>query len=216
MSKNIGIIGSGAVAQALAAGFLKHGHPVKLGTRDTGKLKEFVAGPGKGAQVGSFEDAAKFGSVLVLAVKGNAAEKALQLAGLANLKGKTILDATNPIAEAPPVNGVLQYFTGPNESLMERLQKAAPEAHFVKAFSCIGSPFMVNPSFPGGKPTMFICGNNDIAKKEAAEILHQFGFEVDDMGKVEAARAIEPLAQLWCIPGLVHNRWAHAFRLLKL
>ena len=102
-----------------------------------------------------------------------------------------------------------------NESLMESLQKPAPEAHFVKAFSSIGSALMVNPDFGKEKPTMFYCGNNEVAKAEVKAILEKFGFEPEDMGKAEAARAIEPLAILWCIPGFLHNRWSHAFRLLK-
>lgn len=211
-NQTVGIIGSGTVAQSLAAGFLKHGYQVMLGTRDPGKLAELKA---KGAKVGSFADAAKFGKLIVLAVKGAAAEAAVKQAGADNLSGKTVLDACNPIADAPPQNGVLQYFTGPNESLMEKLQSAAAKAKFVKAFSHIGSGLMVEPKLPGGKPTMFICGNDAAAKKEAQAIVERFGFEAWDMGGAEAARAIEPLAMLWCIPGFKNNEWAHAFKMLK-
>jgi predicted dinucleotide-binding enzyme len=139
----------------------------------------------------------------------------MKAAGLANLKGKTVIDTTNPIADAPPVNGVLRFFTSLDDSLMERLQKFAPAVNFVKSFSCIGNAFMVNPDFHGVKPTMFICGNHDGAKAEVRKILDQFGFEVEDMGKVEAARAIEPLCILWCIPGFLSNSWTNAFKLLK-
>lgn len=151
----------------------------------------------------------------MLAVKGTAAEAAIKSAGMENLKGKTVIDATNPIADAPPVNGVLKFFTSLDDSLMERLQRLAPEIHFVKAFSCAGSALMVNPDFSGVKPTMFICGNSDNAKNEVKTILDKFGWEVEDLGKVEAARAIEPLCILWCIPGFLENRWTHAFKLLK-
>jgi predicted dinucleotide-binding enzyme len=109
---------------------------------------------------------------------------------------------------------VLQFFTGHDDSLMEQLQKLAPETNFVKAFNSVGNALMVNPQFES-KPTMFICGNNDKAKQEAAKILDLFGWEVEDMGKAEAARAIEPLCILWCIPGFRENRWTHAFKLLK-
>jgi 8-hydroxy-5-deazaflavin:NADPH oxidoreductase len=210
----IGILGSGQVAQTLAAGFLTHGHEVMLGSRDPAKLKEF-AGQNPKAKLGSNAEAAKFGETLVLAVKGSAAADALRLAGAANLAGKPVLDATNPIADAPPVNGVLVYFTGPNESLMERLQKEFPAAKLVKAFNSVGGAYMVNPSFKGGRPTMFICGNDEGAKKTTAGILEQFGWEAADMGQVEAARAIEPLCILWCIPGLAKNDWSpRAFKLL--
>jgi 8-hydroxy-5-deazaflavin:NADPH oxidoreductase len=209
----VGILGSGDVAKALAGGFLKHGHQVTFGTRDTAKLADFLA-KNTGARAGSFADAAKFGEVVVLAVKGTAALDALKAAGAPNLAGKPVIDATNPIAEAPPANGVLKFFTNLDQSLMERLQAAFPDAHFVKAFNSVGNAMMVNPQFKGGKPTMFICGNDDKAKAAVAGVIDQFGWETADMGKAEAARAIEPLCMLWCIPGFIRNEWTHAFKLL--
>jgi predicted dinucleotide-binding enzyme len=215
-TKNIGVIGSGDVGRVLANGFLKYGHRVMIGTRDASKLTQWKEQAGEKGQVGSFADAAAFGDIIVLAAKGTAAKAALELAGAANLAGKTIIDAANPIADAAPENGVLKFFTDLNNSLMEQLQAAFPGANFVKAFNSIGSPFMINPDFKGIKPTMFICGNNEEAKKEVAEIVELFGFDVEDMGSAAAARAIEPLCMLWCIPGLLKNEWAHAFKLLKL
>ena len=210
----IGIIGSGDVAKTLAAGFLKHGHEVSVGTREAGKLDDFAKANPK-AKIGSVADAAKFGEVVVLAVRGTAASKALESAGAANLAGKTVIDVTNPIADAPPVNGVLKYFTSLDGSLMEQLQKQFASAHFVKAFNSVGSAAMVNPQFKGSKPSMFIAGNDAGAKKIVAGILDQFGWEVEDMGGVEGARAIEPLCILWCIPGFARNDWFHAFKVLR-
>lgn len=212
MSK-IGIIGSGTVAQTLGAGFLKHGHEVMLGTRDVSKLSEWKLTAGAKGQTGSFSETAKFGNIIVLAVKGSKAKEALDLMGHENMAGKTIIDATNPIADAPPTNGVLKFFTNLDHSLMETLQATVPDAHFVKAFNSVGSPSMVNPTFDI-KPTMFICGNNDNAKNEVTKILEQFGWESADFGKVESARAIEPLCMLWCIKGFTQNSWTHAFKLL--
>lgn len=211
----IGILGSGQVAQVLANGFIQHGHDVMLGTRENSKLKDWQAKAGNKGSIGSFEATAKFGEVIVLAVKGSAAENVIKMTGAEALKNKTVIDATNPIAEEPPVNGVLKFFTGPNDSLMERLQKFVPEANFVKAFSCVGNSLMVNPKMTEGTPTMFICGNSDKAKEQVKDILKQFGWEWADMGKAEAARAIEPLCMLWCIPGFINNSWMHAFKLLK-
>ena len=210
--KKIGIIGSGAVGQALAKGFIKYGHNVMIGTNNDDKKTEL--NKINVANVGSFADTAQYGEIIVLAVKGTAALSAIEKAGLQNLNGKTVIDTTNPIADAPPENGVLRYTTSLDNSLMEQLQKTIPGANFVKAFSCIGSPFMVDPPF-NEKPTMFICGNNENAKNEVKQILDKFGFETEDMGSVEAARAIEPLAILWCIPGFRQNKWNHAFRLLR-
>jgi predicted dinucleotide-binding enzyme len=211
----IGIIGSGAVAKALGAGFIKHGHEAMLGTRDPGKLADWL-GKNPGAQAASVAEAAKFGEAIVLAVKGTAALDALNLAGADNLTGKTVMDTTNPIAPEPPVNGVLKYFTGPNDSLMERLQVAFPPANFVKVFNSVGNTQMVNPSYREGRPTMFICGNNADAKASVKSILDQFGWETLDLGKVEAARAIEPLCITWCIPGFLNNEWTHAFKVVHI
>jgi hypothetical protein len=158
---------------------------------------------------------AGWADVVVLAVKGTAALDALKLVGADKLAGKTVIDTTNPIADLPPVKGVLQFFTGPNDSLMERLQAAYPAARFVKAFSCVGNAFMVDPKLPGGPPTMFVCGDDDAAKAQVAGFLRDFGWDVADMGAVESARAIEPLCQLWCVPGLRGGPWTHAFKLLR-
>jgi len=209
----VGVLGSGVVATVLASGFLKHGHQVKVGTGTAGKLAKWQEENACGS-VGSFAEAAEFGDLLVLAVKGTAAAEVLRLAGSENLAGKTVVDATNPIADLPPEHGVLRFFTGPNESLMEQLQSEFPSVHFVKAFNSVGNVSMVNPIYKEGKPTMFICGNNEAAKKAVSGILDELGWETADMGTAEAARAIEPLCMLWCIPGFQRNQWTHAFKLL--
>lgn len=211
----VGILGSGVVGQALASGFLKHGHAVTVGTRTAAKLADWATKNPK-ARIASFAETAKWAELVVLAVKGTVAGDALRAAGSANLSGKPVIDATNPIEDAAPVNGVLRFFTDLNESLMERLQREFPASNFVKAFNSVGNAFMVNPQFPGGQPTMFICGNDEDAKKTVRGVLDQFGWETADMGKAEAARAIEPLCMLWCIPGLLRNEWSHAFKLLTL
>jgi predicted dinucleotide-binding enzyme len=209
----IGILGSGDVARTLGGGFLKHGHEVTMGTRTPAKLADWGKQNPKG-RIGSFAEAAQSAELVVLAVKGGVAADALRAAGAAHLAGKPIIDATNPIADAPPVNGVLKFYTSLDESQMERLQRQFEMARFVKAFNSVGSALMVNPELPGGRPTMFICGNDDAAKKTVTGMLDQFGWETADMGKAEAARAIEPLCMLWCIPGFLRNDWTHAFKLV--
>ncbi len=211
---NIGILGSGEVAKSLAVGFLAHGHKAMLGTRNPAKLKDWAVQNPTG-RLGGFSDAARFGELVVLAVKGSAAADALRAADIANLAGKVVIDTTNPIADAPPTNGVLKFFTTLDESLMERLQREFAAARFVKAFNSVGNGCMVDPQFKGGKPTMFICGNDEEARKTVTGILDQFGWETADMGAAEAARAIEPLCILWCIPGFLRQDWVHAFKLLK-
>jgi len=210
----IGVIGSGVVGQVLSNGFLKYGHEVMIGTRDPSKLNEFKEKTENKILVGNFEETSKFGELIVLAVKGTGAKEALKMAG-ENLNNKIIIDTTNPIADDNPEEGVLKFFTSLDKSLMEELQEEFPSAHFVKAFNSIGNAFMVNPDFNGQKPTMFICGNSSDAKGEVANIIKQFGFDVEDMGSLKSARAIEPLCILWCIPGFLRNEWSHAFKLLK-
>lgn len=196
MSK-VAVLGSGDVGKTLAKGFEKHGYEVKQVSR------------------GEFASASKWADIVVLAVKGTVAEAALETAGAENIAGKPVLDTTNPISDEKPENGVIRYFTGPNDSLMERLQKKFPDAKLVKVFSCVGNAFMVNPDFGGAKPTMFICGNDAGAKETTRAILDKFGWETEDMGSVTSARAIEPLCILWCARGFIGNGWTHAFKLLK-
>jgi hypothetical protein len=212
--QKIGIIGSGIVAKTLGNGFLKNGYEVMLSTRDASKLADWKEQGGKHAHIGTFREAAIFGEIIVLAVKGTIAADAIEEIGPQHLHRKTVIDTTNPIADAPPENGVLQFFTNNEESLMEALQERFPEIHFVKAFSCVGNAYMVDPAFKE-KPTMFICGNNEASKSTVNHILQLFGWEVEDLGKDTAARAIEPLCILWCLPGFLKNQWSHALKLLK-
>lgn len=214
--KNIGILGSGEVGKTLAEGFLKYGYKVCIGTGHPEKLDDWKSKQGDNISIGSFADAAKFGDLLVLCVKGNAALKIMDSVDPADIEGKTVIDTCNPDEGAPPENGVLRFFTSINQSLMEALQKTHPNANFVKAYNSMGADLMVNPDFGGIKPTMFICGNSQEAKAEVTAINTLFGFDTEDMGGVEGARAIEPLCILWCISGFLRNEWSgHAFKLLK-
>lgn len=208
----VAVLGSGDVGKVLAKGFKKHGHTARIGSREGNKLGAWSAE--HGIPEGTFAAVTDGADIVVLAVAGGVAEGLVKGLGAA-LDGKVVMDATNPIG-GPPVKGILTFFTGPNDSLMERLQAAAPGARFVKAFSCVGNAFMVNPSFPGGRPTMFIAGDDADAKRVTSEVLDQFGWDVEDIGGVEGARAIEPLCQLWCAPGFLRNQWTHAFKVLKL
>ncbi len=208
MKKKIGVLGSGSVGLALAIGLKDLGYEVAIGSR-SGKLIEQWHG-----KIGTFNDVARRADIIILAVKGTAAEVVVK-AVKDQILAKTVIDTTNPIANTPPVNGVLNYFTLLDDSLMERLQQIAPDSHFVKAFNSAGNKTMVKPHYEAGKPSMFICGNDDDAKHETEQILKQLGWEAEDMGTARSARAIEPLCMLWCIPGMLHNQWSHAFKLLK-
>ena len=214
MKKKVGIIGSGVVARTLAKGFLQIDYDVFVGSRTPAKLEEWKTQIDKPVQIGSMSEAATFGDLIVLATKGLPSEEIIN-SNPKLLEGKTIIDTTNPISDELPINGVIKFFTSNNESLMERLQKAAPKANFVKAFNSVGNAYMVNPKFDDGKPTMFIAGNSPEAKAQVTEILDLFGWETEDMGLAESARPIEQLCVLWCLPGFLRNQWNHAFKLYK-
>lgn len=184
MANRVAVLGSGVVGEVLANGFLAHDYDVMRGSRSPAKLAGWRQTAGERAAVGSFAEAAQFGDLVTLAVKGLAAEAVVDLCGPENLAGKTVIDTTNPIADAPPENGVLRFGV------------------------------MVNPDFGALKPTMFVCGDSAAAKQDVQEVLTLFGWEWEDLGGVQAARAIEPLCILWCIPGFLRNRWTHAFKLL--
>lgn len=194
----IGILGSGQVGQTLAQAFSCHGYEVHIGTRSPGKLAGFTQKTG--IPETSFAEVAAWSEALVLAVLGSAALDALNLVGADNLAGRTVLHTTDPLSAEPPQDAVLRVFTGPNESLMERLQTTYPGASFVEVFNSVGSALMVNPAIPSGRPTMFYCGNDPNAKAFVAQVLEQFGWDGADMGKVTAARHRAPL------PTLVYSR----------
>jgi predicted dinucleotide-binding enzyme len=211
----VGVLGSGVVGQTLAAGFLKHSHQVFVGTREP-NAEDVTSWSRKnpGVKTGTFAEAAQFGELLVISVLSRVVEDVIKLAGPQNFRGKILIDTNNPISDAPPVDGVLQYFTEQNQSLGERIQQLLPEAKVVKAFNSVGAVRMVNPHFEQGTPTMFICGNDAGAKSQVSEVLRQFGWDPFDCGTIVASRAIEPLCKLWCIPGFRSNSWTHAFKLL--
>jgi 8-hydroxy-5-deazaflavin:NADPH oxidoreductase len=212
----IGVLGSGDVGRVLASSFIKEGHPVMLGTRDPSKDQVVKwKKENAGGATGTFSQTAAFGEVLVLATAGSVSLSVIEMAGKENFEAKLVIDATNPIAPDPPVKGVLKFFTSLDHSLMEMIQERIPSAKVVKAFNSVGNTLMYKPQFKNTKPTMFICGNDASAKNTTTAILEVFGWEAEDMGPAEAARAIEPLCILWCIPGFIRNEWQHAFKLLK-
>jgi len=213
MKSKIGILGSGVVARALGVGFLAQGHEVMIGSGDPRKLEEIKNSIP--VLTGTFRQAAAFGNILVLAVKGTAAMKVFSNLENSDVAHKIVIDTTNPISETPPKNGVLQYFTAQNDSLAAQLQKVQPNTHIVKAFNSVGNSFMYQPDFNGVKPTMFICGDHIESKKTVTQILDSFGWETADMGTLDAAGSIESLCILWCIRGINDHEWNHAFKLLS-
>jgi predicted dinucleotide-binding enzyme len=208
----VGILGSGDVGKALARGFLLLGHEVRIGSRDPEKLREWATSAGERASSGTFEEAAKFGDLLVLATLGTATENAIDLAGKSNFDDKVVIDTTNPLDFS---SGGPQLSVGFNDSLGERVQRSIPKARVVKAFNTVGNAHMVKPDFPGGPPTMFIAGNEDESKRLVSQICEHFGWDISDLGGIESSRHLEPMCMAWVLHGIHSKSWNHAFKLLK-
>jgi 8-hydroxy-5-deazaflavin:NADPH oxidoreductase len=204
---NVGILGTGVVARALGKGFADLGHAVRFGTRDPASEKAKPLG------AASFADAAQFAEVAVLATAWSGTENAIRLAGPDRFAGKVVIDVTNPLDASkgsPPVLAL-----GYSDSGGEQVQRWLPNARVVKAFNIVGNASMVRPQFPGGPPDMFICGNDATAKRTVTDIGTAFGWPTIDLGGIEIARYLEPLAMVWITYGFRTNTWNHAFKLLR-
>lgn len=210
----IGILGTGDVGRVLGSGFASLGHEVTIGSRTPQKpeVKEWLKAAGPKASAGSFAEAAAFGEMAVLATLWIGTENAIKLAGPQNLAGKIVIDATNPLDFSA---GAPRLSIGHADSAGETVQRWLPQAKVVKAFNHVGNAHFINPRFPDGPPTMFICGNDDGAKKTVTGFLDGFGWSVIDLGGIEGSRLLEPLAMLWITHGIRTNTWSHAFKLLR-
>jgi predicted dinucleotide-binding enzyme len=211
---NVGVLGRGQVGRRLAGAFRDRGHEVMIGSRDPGntELQDWLTGEGAGVRAGTMAETAQFGEVIALAVLGNAAEDAIAQAGAEAFAGKLVIDTMNPLdfSESPPGLSI----TG-RDSLGEHVQRALPDAQVVKAFNIIGSPYMADPQFPDGKPTMIIAGNDPEAKAKVGEILASLGWPAPvDAGGIEASRELESLCILWVRIGVMRGSWDHGFKLL--
>jgi hypothetical protein len=211
----IGILGTGDVGKALGSGFAALGHAVRMGAREAKNEKALAWAKTAGAKasVGTFADAASFGELVVLATLGVANESALKMAGPERLRGKVVIDTTNPLdfsGGMPPKLAV-----SGNDSGGERVQRLLPDAHVVKAFNTVGNAFMFRPAFPGGTPDMFIAGNSRDAKEKVGEILRDFGWGVVDVGGIESSRYLEAMCMVWVLSAINANNWNQAFKLLR-
>jgi predicted dinucleotide-binding enzyme len=209
----VGVLGSGDVGRVLAAGFAGLGHDVTIGSRNPEKLSSWIESAGPRITAGTFEEAARFGDILVLATLGTATEDAIRMAGLAHFDNKVVMDTTNPLeftSGAPPTLAV-----GGRDSLGEQIQRLLPAARIVKAFNTVGNAHMVHPKFEGGPPDMFLCGNDEDAKKIVSQICDAFGWGVIDIGDIEGARYLEAMCLTWVLYGMKHGTWNHAFKLLR-
>lgn len=213
-TERVGIVGSGDVGKALARGFASRDWAVTIGTRSPEPLEEWRAETPGDIAIGTVDETAAFGDVIVLAVRGDVATEAIELAASANFSGKLVLDATNPLdfsGDGPP-----HLLFGGTDSLGERIQARLPEAMVVKCFSTVSNLQMVDPSFETETPPMMICGNDPDAKERTEAILVSFGWPgALDVGDIESSRYLEALVPLWVRIGAVYDTWEHAFSMAR-
>jgi predicted dinucleotide-binding enzyme len=211
----VGILGTGDVGKALGKAFIALGHEVKMGSRDAHNEKAvaWASTAGINASSGTFEDAVKFGDVVVLALLWAGAENAIKLAGVENFEGKVVIDAINPLVFEP--GKPLTLAIGHTDSAGEQVQRWLPSAYVVKAFNTVGYAHMFKPDFPGGPPDMFICGNDAAAKETVTAILKDFGWPTIDIGGIEGSRLLEPMCVLWVGYAMRTGSGNHAFKLLR-
>ena len=213
MSKSVGIIGSGGVGKTLGLGFLKQGYNVTIGTRDPAKLKEWKDKAGEKASIGSFADAARC-DIVVLATLWTGTKSAIDQAGPDNMKGKVVIDVTNPLDfSAGPPPRFAATVENPGGA---QVQAWIPGARVVKAFNTISANIMIQPKLEDGTADLFIAGNDEAAKKEVAAIAEAWGWgSVNDMGDILMSFWLETFAMLWIYFGFKNNHWTHAFKLLR-
>ncbi len=216
-SVKIGVLGSGDVGQALATGFASLGHSVMVGSRtpDSAKLAEWMERTAGSVSTGTFADAAFFGEIIVLATLWSGTGNALTLADAPRtMGGKLVIDVTNPLVfkkDGPP-----ELALGHTDSGGEQVQRWLPRSRVVKGFNIISNTLMVNPQFPDGIPTMFMCGNDPEAKGRVQELMVSFGWnDVIDVGDITGSRLLEPLCLLWVTCGMQLQNWNIAFKLMQ-
>jgi predicted dinucleotide-binding enzyme len=195
----VAVLGTGVVGKTLAGAFRTLGHEVKVGSRSA---KDDVL---------AYADAAAWGEIVVLSTLGLVVEEVVKACGAA-LDGKIVIDTTNPLDTSA---GFPPKLAWPGDSAGERVQRAAPKAHVVKAFNIVGNADMFEPELPGGPPDMFFAGNDRFAKEKVAALLRDFGWNAVDIGGIDQSRQLESLCILWVVACKASGTWRAAFKLLR-
>ena len=196
----IAVLGTGSVGATIGSKLIALGHEVKMGSRQAGNEKAlaWVKAAGPKASAGTFADAAAFGELVFCCTKGEGTLDAAKAAGADNLKGKVLIDISNPLDHSkgfPP-----SLFTPSTDSLGEQLQRALPDTKVVKALNTMNAKVMVEPAqIANGDHDAFVCGNDAGAKARVTEILRGwFGWKnVIDLGDISNARGTEAYLLLW-------------------
>jgi len=188
----ISVIGMGNVGGTLGTRWASMNHDVVFGVREptSPKVKSLLKLTENRARAASVPDAVASSDVVVLATPWGAVRDAIAVAG--DLRGKVLVDCTNPIAE-----NLTGLAVGTTTSAGEQIARWAPGARVVKAFNTTGSSNMANPRYKEGNVTMFICGDDAEAKATVSTLAEALGFDVCDSGPLRVARYLEPLAMAW-------------------
>jgi len=194
----VGVFGSGMVGQTIGSKVAELGHEVMLGTRNPGKLQEWLDKTSANARVGSFAETAAHGEILFNATNGGGSLEALDMAGKANLDGKILIDISNPLDFSKGMPPTL--FVSNTDSLGEQIQRAYPNLKVVKSLNTVTASLMVNPrQLADGDHHIFVSGNDADAKAQVTRILTDwFGWRhVLDLGDITTARGTEMYLPIW-------------------
>ena len=204
----IAIIGTGTVGSAIARGLRGKGHAVTLGARKPQEAGVQALAAEMGAGLALPEAAAGAADLIILALPWDVAEAAVK--GLGPLAGKTVIDCMNPLGM---VEGALGLTLGHTTSGGETVARWLPDAHVVKTLNQVGAEIMARNAHLPHRPAMFMAGDSEKAKAEAAALLRDLGFEALDAGGLQKARLLEPLAMVWINQALFRGKgrnWALA------
>lgn len=210
----IGILGTGSVGQTLASKLTSLHHTVMLGTRNVDEKLASQARDHFGnapfsewyklnqqIKLGTFAEAAEFGEIIINATEGLHSINALQMAKDENLKGKILIDISNPLDFSKGMPPSLYPELSNINSLGEEIQKTFPETKVVKTLSSMWAGLMVNPAMiNNGDHTNFICGNDVDAKEKVKSMLYEFGWKNEnilDLGDITSARGVESILPIW-------------------
>jgi 8-hydroxy-5-deazaflavin:NADPH oxidoreductase len=192
----IGILGTGMVGETLGTKFVQLGHQVKMGSRTANNesAAKWVKAAGANASQGTFSDAAAFGEVAFVCLKGAVFLEVAKTLNPTALGGKVLVDVSNPLEFS---HGTMSLSICNTNSLGEEVQKALPFAKVVKTLNTVNCGVMVDPA-KGGNPTMFLCGNDADAKKKVIELLKSLGWrDIIDLGDITKSRGTETMMHIW-------------------
>jgi 8-hydroxy-5-deazaflavin:NADPH oxidoreductase len=195
----IGVLGSGVTGQTIGSRLVQLGHEVMLGSRDEANPPAVAWSKEEGGQhalYGTFMNAASFGEIIFNCTLGSASMEALQQAGENNLRGKILIDTSNPLDRS---TDMWSLTVCNNDSLGEQIQRAFPETKVVKTLNTVNANVMVDPAKLLERTHVFVSGDDIEAKATVVKILRDwFGWkEIIDLGGIETARGVEMYVLLW-------------------